>query len=145
MQEDYEQPFKETILMYNDQLQQACKEYGVSYINSRILEEENCQNPVMNYISKKPPFYLSREIIYQIASRLGQGENFALKKCQHPEVKDNGALGVQLNLHEDVYKARKMKESSSGYQKEVFAAKEEEHKREEEVFAKVYQKSRKRI
>lgn len=77
MQEDYEQPFKETILMYNDQLQQACKEYGVSYINSRILEEENCQNPVMNYISKKPPFYLSREIIYQMASRLGQGENFA--------------------------------------------------------------------
>lgn len=62
MQEDYEQPFKETILMYNDQLQQACKEYSVSYINSRILEEENCQNPVMNYISKKHRFIFHEKL-----------------------------------------------------------------------------------
>ena len=69
MKEDYEQRFKEAILMYNDALEELCNKYGITYINCRFLENTKYNNPLANYLSKFPPRMIAYEIVKSYVSK----------------------------------------------------------------------------
>lgn len=133
MNKDYEKIFKEVILMYNDELEQLCKSYNVSYVNSRVLEESKYKNPVSNYISKYPPYIISCEIVKEMYKKM-QSKNYEKKLIIGPPIiEGNGLSGVVSEIINDIYRNVLLEDITEGYGREVIQEKIEEHHRE--VFA----------
>lgn len=140
MDKEYEKIFKEAILMYNDKLFDLCKEYNVTYINSRILEQTKFNNVLANYISKYPPYIIASEIIHEMYKKISYGREQNPKICSRPNVKNDGSLGVIEELQVDIDRVVKGALNSNGYQHQIYVEQLEEHRREKAVFEKVYQK-----
>lgn len=140
MNQEYEMVFKDAILMYNEKLEIVCKEYGVTYINSRVLEKTKYNHVLANYISKYPPYIIACEIIREMYDKIVKKESKNMPSIHKIEVVNDGALGIISELQKDVKRVVKSALNANGYQHEVYVEQLEEHNREKEVFEKVYNK-----
>ncbi len=111
MTKDYEQKFKEAILMYNEGLENLCKEYGVTYIDCRILEKTKYNKPLSNYLSEHPPRIIADEIINKMYDKyLGEKSTIVIPKVTKFTYDNTGLLGVIKDLESDV--SRQTKEAN---------------------------------
>ena len=135
MKEDYELKFREAILMYNEKLEELCKEYGITYIDCRFLENTKYNSPLSNYLSKYPPQMIAYEIVKKMYFNVFENKN---KKSVEPFNYDNkGSIGVIEELRKDIDKQKKISEEANGYEKDIALDKIIEHERELSVFEDV--------
>ena len=144
MKEDYEQRFKEAILMYNDALEELCNKYGITYINCRFLENTKYNNPLANYLSKFPPRMIAYEIVKAMYQNVIEKE-YKNKPQINKTIYDNkGATGVIEDLQKDYDKQKQVSEESTDYEKQVAIEKMLEHERELDVFKQVEETTKKK-
>lgn len=142
MKEDYEQKFREAILMYNDNLEKLCSTYNISYINCRFLENTKYNSPLANYLSKYPSQMITDEIIKRMYQNTLVKKN---KKQVNPFVFDNmGATGIIEELKNDIEEQENISKIATDYDKQVSLEKKDEHNRELEVFEKVLKTTHKK-
>ena len=137
MKEDYEQRFKEAILMYNEGLEELCNKYNITYINCRFLENTKYNNPLANYLSKYPPEMIAYEIVKNMYKNIIEKE-YINKPVVEEFVYDNkGAAGVIEELQKDRDKQKQISDEEITYEKQVALEKMMEHEREIDVFKEV--------
>lgn len=137
MKEEYEQKFKEAILMYNEKLQELCSKYGITYVDCRFLENTKYNKPIANYISKYPPQMIAYEIVKSMYENVVNNKHKDRIEVQKFEYDNKGSMGVIEELNKDIKRQDDEYKNSSGYDKLVALEKEEEHERELSVFTQV--------
>ena len=137
MKEEYEQKFKEAILMYNEKLQELCSKYGITYVDCRFLENTKYNKPIANYISKYPPQMIAYEIVKSIYENVVNNKHKDRIEVKKFEYDSKGVKGVIEELDKDIKRQDDEYKNSSGYDKLVALEKEEEHERELSVFTQV--------
>lgn len=143
MSEEYEQKFKEAILMYNENLEKLCSEYNITYINCRFLENTKYNNPLANYLSKYPPQMIAYEIVKKMYQNAIAKENKNRMQLPHFAYDDEGASGVIKDLENDLENQKNISELTTDYEKQVALEKINEHNRELDVFEEVVETTRK--
>ena len=137
MKEEYEQKFKEAILMYNEKLQELCSKYGITYVDCRFLENTKYNNPVANYISKYPPQMIAYEIVKSMYENVVNNKHKDRIEVKKFEYDSKGVKGVIEELDKDIKRQDDDYKKSSGYDKQVALEKVDEHERELSVFKQV--------
>lgn len=137
MKEDYEQKFKEAILMYNEKLEELCKKYGITYIDCRVLEQTKYYHLLDNYFSKIPPRMIAFEIVKKMYENVVNEKKAERRKVAEFSYDNKGAGGVIEELQKDIDKQKNGFEMLSGYEKQIVQDKVVEHERELSVFEKV--------
>ena len=145
MKEEYEKKFKEAILLYNYHLEELCKEYGITYIDCRFIENTKYNNPLANYLSKYPPQMIAYEIVKQMYLNTIKKENENKKKVGNFSYDSRGSQGVVEDLQKDIEKQQSISEMTEDYERQVSLEKIEEHKRELEVFKQIAEETRRRM
>ena len=137
MKEEYEQKFKEAILMYNEALEELCKKYGITYIDCRVLEKTKYNKLLDNYFSKIPPRMIAYEIVkkmYEDVVNKKKDNRIQVEKFTYD---NKGARGVMEELQKDVDNQKEISEMLSGYERDIALDKVVEHGRELSVFEEV--------
>lgn len=137
MKEEYEQKFKEAILMYNEKLKELCSKYGITYVDCRFLENTKYNNPVANYISKYPPQMIAYEIVKSMYENIVNNKHKDQIEVKKFEYDSKGVKGVIEELDKDIKRQRYEYKNSNGYDKQVASEKVDEHERELSVFKQV--------
>ncbi len=141
MIEEYEEKFKDAILIYNESLKELCAEYDVAYIDCRILEGTKYNGPMANYISKYPPQIIATEIINEMYSKMISKEYpHKNRNIQEFRYDNAGAIGVISDLQKDMRRCEEGQARSIGYEQQVYLEKIDEHNRELQVFKQITKK-----
>ena len=144
MKEDYEQRFKEAILMYNEGLEELCNKYNITYINCRFLENTKYNNPLANYLSKYPPEMIAYEIVRNMYQNAVEKEYRKTPVVEELVYDNKGATGVLEDLQKDYDKQKQISEETNDYEKQVALEKMMEHEREIDVFKQVEETTQKK-
>lgn len=144
MKEDYEQKFKEAILMYNEALEELCKKYGITYIDCRFLEKTKYYHLLDNYFSKIPPRMIAFEIVKKMYENVVNKKKTERREVGKFFYDNKGASGVMEELQKDINRQKKISEEANGYEKNIALDKIFEHERELRVFEDVEKDTRNR-
>lgn len=144
MKEDYEQKFKEAILMYNEALEELCKKYGITYIDCRFLEKTKYYHLLDNYFSKIPPRMIAFEIVKKMYENVVNKKKTERREMEKFFYDNKGASGVMEELQKDINRQKKISEEANGYEKNIALDKIFEHERELRVFEDVEKDTRNR-
>lgn len=144
MKEDYEQKFKEAILMYNEALEELCKKYGITYIDCRFLEKTKYYHLLDNYFSKIPPRMIAFEIVKKMYENVVNKKKTERREMEKFFYDNKGASGVMEELQKDINRQKKISEEANEYEKDIALDKIFEHERELRVFEDVEKETRNR-
>lgn len=123
--QEYDKIFHEFVLAYNEELEKLCKQYGINYVSTRLLEDTKFQNAAFTYFSS-----VSKILAGEVLKELNKGLEIPTLEVPQFEYTDRGAAGVlsdMVNYRDDLFN-----EDPYFYDK-----KEKELSREEDVFSKV--------
>lgn len=135
MNHDYEEKFKEMILLYNDRFKRLCKEYNVSYVNLRVLENTIYRHPALYYISEKPHEIITKQIIQEMYQKINSPVLLGNVKKSNITFDSSGIYGVMRDIRD--HYIREFIEIGSNYEGLVHSDKVFEHEREFHVLQKV--------
>ena len=137
MKEEYEKKFKEAILLYNENLGKLCREYNISYINCRFIENTKYNNPLANYLSKYPSQMIAYEIVKEMYKNIMNKNNNNIENIYTFKYDDKGSAGVIEDLKNDIIMQKRKYNETVGYDRQVALEKMQEHNRELDVFKHV--------
>lgn len=106
MEKEYEKPFKDFIEQYNVRLEKLCAETGATYIDSSILVKEKCNGPVQNFVGRKPPILMSRQIVEAI--KRNQGKRQAIMNPSTFKYDNKGLYGIAEEIEADINRLEAM-------------------------------------
>ena len=137
MKEEYEQKFKEAILMYNEELEKLCNKYGITYIDCRFLEKTNYYHLLDNYFSSVPPKMIAYEIVKSMYENIVNNKKNERIEVASFSYDNKGAKGVMEELQKDIDRQKMNALANAGYERRIALDKVVEHERELGIFEEV--------
>ena len=139
----YEKPFRDLILRYNTALLDLCREYQVSYINSRGLEKMRFNGPSC-YENQKSVSAITNEILKVMAKRVEEEkENLDLDFSPF-RVDDMGSFGVFCDLYQEMIQNAYLAARTVDYEQEVYLERFQKDRKELEGISLAYRKVKKK-
>lgn len=131
--------FRELVIAYNEALSTLCKQYGITFVDTEKFGKKYNNSENNFHISTAGHNALANyilELMYQ-NKILSESKNLPMT---YYEISNKGSEGIMDSLSYDYGQSWRKAEELCGYPKERELAIAEEHKREIEIFEKVYQK-----
>jgi hypothetical protein len=136
MNHSYEKPFRELLLMYNQSLLELCREYQLSYVNSRVLEQKS---------SQKDSLLLAHELLKEM-SRNANTWKFNIDCFGYSILLDDTRLaGMMQDIYQDIMNYAYLAATKNGDEQALYLSLFKECGNDFFHFNRGFQKIKKRI
>lgn len=133
---------KELVLKYNELLEEICKAYHITFIDTENIGKDYLQSDANFHISNKGHNMLA---LYILTKMYEKKINTLYTKFEYPsefKYTSNGAEGIMTKLYEDYNRSLYNSHNLDGFDRIVEEEVAQEHLREYEVFKKVLAKTK---
>ena len=132
--------FRDLVIRYNDKLSNLCTKYGVTFIDTETIGEKYNNSEFNFHVNSTGHNQLANEILKQIYNKIDSKDTKKYPHIDETPISNKGALGVmeacQLDYENTIYNA----ENEIGFASKRLFDIAKEHKRETEIFEKVYKR-----
>ncbi len=130
--------FRDLAISYNENLQDLCNQYGITFINTDEIGKEFIKSKNNFHISSTGHSMLANYILsYMYRNKIIENRHSTYQRNEIYEISNNGAKGVVEATLNDYNKCFYEAMDLIGYYRERMLFLADEHKRETEIFQKV--------
>ena len=143
LQSDEMNIFRDLVIAYNEKLLDLCREYGITFVDTEEVGKKFNKSENNFHITTAGHNNLANYILGYMYHNKFESDGTERKVNIEPVyIKDNGVLGVIESLHQDFLNTKAEAEGLNKYPRIRKFEIANEHAREEEIFSKVYEKTR---